>query len=1331
MPPLHPDKVSALLAHAFPEDRRRIGRQVNNIRRELTEGGDTAALMPQLAALNRQARESVKRRRARIDKRPRPVSPPALPIRRKRQEIIAAIRRHPVVIIAGETGSGKTTQIPQYCLAAGRGIDGIIGCTQPRRIAATSVAHRIAEELGVAPGTAVGYKIRFQEQLSPQAYIKIMTDGILLSEAQGDPRLNRYDTLIVDEAHERSLNIDFILGMLRTLAARRRDLRVIITSATIDTEKFAAAFDGAPVIEVSGRMFPVSVRYQPPVATESDPEAGHVEAAVTVLDELMTGTSRGDVLIFMPTEQGIRDACEMIDGRRYRHVSVMPLFARLSGSDQSRVFSRAPGRKIIVATNIAETSITIPGIRYVIDTGLARISQYNPRSRTTALPVSPISRSSADQRMGRCGRVEDGVCIRLYAEDDYDARPRFTPPEILRANLADVILRMIALNLGDPAAFPFIDPPATRRIRDGIDLLLELGALEKRPPKKDGSWPKYEYRLTPQGRLMAQIPVDPRLSRMMIEARVMGCLPEVVIIAAALSIPDPRERPAEQEKAADAAQQAFADPQSDFVTLLNIWRAYHRIGGTAGEMKRWCRAQFISYRRMREWRDLVYQLRTMAAEAGMDAGPWETPPPSAGQHDAVQSEANAAFSEQYGQLHRAVLSGLLSNIALKKEGNLFTAARGREIMVFPGSGLFSRAPRWIMAAEMVETSRLFARVCAGIDPQWLEALGGSLCKKSHQHPRWARSRGEVVADEQVTLFGLVIVSGRRIPFGRLDPEQATEIFIRDALVSGDIRQPLPFMVHNQELMASLEDIEHRIRRRDVLVNDEEMARFYRARLKAVWDLRRLKRMIRTRGGDDFLRMQPEDLMRYRPDPDELARYPDQLDTGVQSLACSYRFDPGKADDGVTVVVPSSVAPTIAPESMDWLVPGLLTEKIAELIRRLPKNYRRRLVPVTTHVDIISREMVPRTDRPLTAVLSEFIKERFGVDIPASAWQPERLPEHLRARIAIAGPDGDTIAASRDAAVLRTHDGPALPEPRVAALKRQWERDGVTPETFPDLPERIDLPGAKTGWAVFPALVSEDDGIAVRLLADPVKAVADHTKGVLAMYREVFRKDLAFLKKRLKLTGLTAAMTRPFGGTALLETQLMETVLRALFAKNLRTAAAFHHHAAAVRPTFMNQGQDVLAHCHRIVLAHSETVAALAALRRDNPSQPSALSLMNRLEKDLHRLVSTQFVSLYDVGRLEHLPRYLAAVAMRARRGVSDPTKEAMKAGIVDRHEHRLMEMLDALSHGTTQEKRAALEDYYWMIEEFKVSVFAQELGTAVKVSEKRLKQLADDIQRMV
>ena len=726
-------KIESLLPEALTVDRYAIRHEIIRIKRWTAKSPSDERINKRLVGLEKKLRTSVKKRLWRKANRPEPVYNHALPILAKKDQIIASISKNQVIIISGETGSGKTTQIPKFCLAAGRGIDGKIGCTQPRRIAAVTVSRRIAEELGEALGRSVGYKIRFKDKTSPNAFIKIMTDGILLAETQSDTYLNEYDTLIVDEAHERSLNIDFILGILKTLLKRRKDLKLIITSATIDTEKFSKAFDNAPVIEVSGRMYPVEVEYSPMETTsEENDDPTHIEMAVRVMDRLLNETVTGDILVFMPTEQDIRETCELIKVRKYKNTVIFPLFARLAASEQSQVFSNVSARKIIVATNIAETSLTIPGIKYVIDSGLARTSRYTPKSRITALPVTAISKSSADQRKGRCGRVENGVCIRLYSEEDFEDRPLFTRPEILRANLAEVILRMTALKLGDISDFPFIDKPASKSIQDGLDLLYELGAIV---PESNQKTKKKQKRLllSEKGRLMARLPVDPRLSRMLMEAQIQGCLKEMAVIASALSIQDPRERPAEKAQAADRVQKVFHDPSSDFITLLNIWKNYHRTWQkekTTGGLKRFCKTHFLSFRKMREWRDIHAQLSEILKEYGLENNTHrpentrvanDTSPQTP---DAESFAKDMGFTPLYATIHKSILSGFLSNIAMKKEENIFHGAKGKEVMIFPGSALFNRSKKWIVAAELVETSRLFARTCANIDSAWLEKLGG-------------------------------------------------------------------------------------------------------------------------------------------------------------------------------------------------------------------------------------------------------------------------------------------------------------------------------------------------------------------------------------------------------------------------------------------------------------------------------------------------------------------------------------------------------------------------------------------------------------------------------
>ncbi len=1317
--------LEAMLPEAMARARFEAAREIGHIRYQVRKRRRVNRVEDRLRVIEKRLQRSAQLRAQRAAVRPSWEPLDNLPITARQAAIVAAIRDHPVVIVAGETGSGKTTQLPKFCLAAGRGVSGLIGCTQPRRIAATTVAQRIADELGEPLGAAVGYKIRFQDRTRRESFIKVMTDGILLAEAQGDPALTAYDTLIVDEAHERSLNIDFILGILKKLIQRRRDLRLVITSATIDTEKFARAFDAAPIIEVSGRMFPVEVRYRP-IEVEDDGGEGYVEAAVAAVESLAGESARGDMLVFMPTEQDIRETCELLSARRLPRSKVMPLYARLSAADQHRVFAGSGSRKIIVATNVAETSITIPGIRYVVDTGLARIPRYSPRTRTTALPVAPIARSSADQRLGRCGRVENGICIRLYTEENYQGRPRFTPPEILRANLAEVILRMISLKLGDISAFPFIDPPDPRSIRDGLNLLVELEAIEKDEARSHRRGLE-RYRLTERGRIMARMPIDPRLSRMLIEARQQDCLPALLVIAAALSIQDPRERPVDREPAADQAHAAFKDPASDFVTLLNIWERARDIVRT-GPLKRFCREHFLSFRRMREWRDIHRQLKTIAADAGLDQDQARTPPP------AAAANRDDAFGALYTAIHMAILSGFLSNIALRKEKNFYRAARGRECMLFPGSGLFNRAGDWIVAAEMVQTSRLFARLAANIDSAWLEPLAGDQCRRLYLAPRWSRKRGQVVADEQVTLYGLVIVAGRRVGYGRIAPEEAAEIFVRHALIAGDVRQPLPFMTHNQALIDDVTDMENRLRRRGLLVDEETLYQFYRERLGTIADLRSLNQRIKKAGGDAFLRLTPADLLQMEPDADELALYPQEVALGSTRLRAEYRFNPGKEDDGITVTVPAARAHEVNPAAADWLVPGLLEEKIAALLRTLPKNYRRRLVPVGDTAALIAREM-PQTTDDLPTALGNFIHRRFQVDIPATAWNDGDLPAHLRMRFALKGPDGATIAVDRDAGILQKA-APAPPqESRAADLRRQWERDGITAWDLDDLPASVAAhPDDPAAFTLFPALVRPAEGltgVGLRLFGTHEEALRRHRDGVAALLEIVLARDLRQLKRQLGLPKALAGRVRLAGGAPALEKQLYARLVADHLHCDLRTATAFNERAARVRRTLMADGQALIAAVAPVVTAYDETRETVFALERQVGGQGVVADFLLDRREDMHKLVPENFVAIYDRSRLEHLPRYLKAIALRAERGVQAFDRDRPRAEAVVQATRALQRFVEQLTPRTSQVKRDALEDLFWLIEEYKVSLFAQELKTAVPVSAKRLEKKIGEISRIL
>jgi ATP-dependent helicase HrpA len=1339
-------KIESLLPKALRADRHAIRYEIIRIKTSGIKFSSENDTKNKLVRLEKRLRTSIKKKSWRKANHPKPIYNDTLPIFAKKDEIIDAISKNSVVIISGETGSGKTTQIPKFCLAAGRGIDGKIGCTQPRRIAATTVSGRIAEELGEELGRFVGYKIRFKDKTSPQGFIKIMTDGILLAEAQNDPYLNEYDTIIVDEAHERSLNIDFILGILKTLLRKRKDLRIIITSATIDTEKFSTAFDNAPVIEVSGRMYPVEIRYLPTDSTlEDDDEQTHIEMTVNAIDDLQLKSPIGDILVFMPTEQDIRDTCDLIKSRNYKHTVIFPLFARLSGSEQSKVFSRSSARKIIVATNIAETSITIPGIKYVIDTGLARISRYVPRSRTTSLPVTSISKSSADQRKGRCGRVENGICIRLFSEQAYENRPLFTIPEILRANLAEVILRMISLKLGDISDFPFIDRPASKSIQDGFDLLYELGAIIP-GPRQNKLKAKTSYSLTQRGKLMAKMPVDPRISRMLIEAQTQGCLDEMTVIAAVLSIPDPRERAAEKARQADQLHKTFVDPSSDFITLLNIWKKFHRIRekeNTIKSMKKFCKTHFLSFKRMREWEDIHAQLSEVLREYGLDGNKQlanavrikqGTPAPSSiAKHPDQRSE----FGSLYTSIHKSILSGFLSNIAVKKEKNIFQATKGKQVMIFPGSTLFNTSKTWIVAAELIETSRLFARTCANIDSAWLEKLGGDLCTYTYLDPHWERNRGEVVASEQVSLFGLVIVPQRPVSYGRIDPDQASDIFIQSALVHGDLKKKFDFMLHNQKLIDEVGRMEDKIRKRDILVSEDELFRFYHKRLTGCYDMRTLSKHIKQRGGDLFLRMKLEDILRYHPDEKELSLYPDTINLGNHRFDCVYTFDPDKNEDGATVKIPVSHAPKIPSESLDWLVPGLYREKITALIKGLPKVFRRKLVPIANTVDAIINDM-PKTQRSLITELGNFIYDRLGIDIPASAWPSDLLPDHLKMRISITDQKGKELCSGRDPSILRRTISSNM-DPKESrefkSARKKWERTGITCWDFPELPESISITGENhSTWFVYPGIQKasqQEKSVNLRLFLSPDQAVDVHKNGVAELYAIHFSTDLKFLKKALTLPKKREKTATYFGGAKRFQEKLYENIINSLFCKDIRSRDAFYSHAESVAPAILSSGRKLLDRSLSVLEAYHETRTELYSLEIACRTNPTTLKFLADLREELATLVPDTFLDLYDTDRLIHLVRYINAMGMRAQRALVNFKKDREKEKQVRFFTERLNKLLQELSPAASAEKKAAVESYFWLIEEYKVSVFAQELKTPVRISKTRLEKKLQEIERMV
>lgn len=1260
---------------------------------------------------------------------PFPISYPAdLPITDKKEEILQAFLENQVLVVTGETGSGKSTQLPKICLEAGQGRRGLIGCTQPRRIAAITLAARVAEELGPGGGPCVGYKIRFQDRTARQTRIKFMTDGILLAEAQRDRLFRMYDTLIIDEAHERTLNIDFLLGLIQRILPRRPDLKVIITSATIDPERFSRAFHGAPIIEVSGRTYPVEVWYRPPETLEDEEgEVGHIDQAVACVD-LLKGRrdpqSRGDVLIFMPTESDIRETVLRLEEKRYFNTIVLPLFGRLAASDQQRVFQNTSEEKIVVATNVAETSITIPRIRYVIDTGLARISQYNPRTRTQGLPVAPVSQASADQRKGRCGRVKAGICIRLYSEEDFLNRPLYTPPEIQRSNLAEVILRMLDLKLGNVMEFPFIDPPSPAAVKDGFAVLMELGAVDN------------HRKITPVGRTMARLPLDPRLSRMILEARAEGALQEMIILAAALSIQDCRERPLDLEAQADQAHAKFKDPRSDFVSLLKIWNTFWRsfeedasapggeTGGKPGEssrgmaplaappsrfasqsrMRRFCKENFLSYRRLREWHDIQEEICEILKELGGFEG--------------------KGLPASYDAIHRSILSGYLSHIAMRKEKNFYLGIRNRQLMVFPGSGLFNKAGSWIVAAEQVQTSRLYARTVADIDPAWIEDLGKHLCRSSYSEPHWERSRGQVVAWERVTLYGLPIVERRKVHYGRINPREAREIFIRSALVEGDLPPRYGFLEHNRRLIAQIEDLESKTRRRDLLIDDQALYEFYDRRLPDFADLRSFDRFLKDQeGGDSCLRMTEADLLRAEVDLETLEQFPDTLLFEGQTLPLNYRFEPGAEEDGVTVTLPVHLLSRMDEAFFRWLVPGLLLEKVTLLVKGLPKNLRKQLVPVSESARRLT-SLLRFREGDLPVQLSRLVGEHFGVRVPVDAWDESGLPSFLRMRFHIVDSEGKTLAAGRDFDRLCKLDVQQRESPLWEQARGRWEREDVQPSDLLQIAPCVELGRDSVGivHCAHPGLVAAGDKVSLRLFEDAREAWRENLGGLMALYRAAFSAEL----RQLRRTWVFPEEMGPFlffmGSRSLATLKLQNYLLREIFQLHEPQAIdgeKFRQNVERLRGRLGTVAAEMIQEILPVVEERGLTRSALERFEGMAAGNGLVSSRIGALLGELKTLVPPDFLDHYRREQIRDLPRFLRALRIRGERAYAAPEKDALKEKQIQPHLERYREMGASWDH-SPEEARKLITEYRWLLEEFKVSTFAPEVKTRVKASARRL-----------
>ena len=1277
-------------------DRHRLRRRLHGLRELARHGEDITAPLHEVSAAIERSRAIAALRRERL---PAATFPAELPITGQVEEIRTLIDAHPVIVLCGETGSGKSTQLPKICLSLGRGVHGRIGHTQPRRLAARSLAGRIAAELGCELGRAVGYKVRFRDHVAPETSVKLMTDGILLAEIQRDRFLNEYDTLIVDEAHERSLNIDFLLGYLRELLPRRPDLRVIVTSATIDPERFAAHFGGAPIIEISGRTYPVELRYRPPAESgAAERDDALQEALAAAVDEL-SDISRGDILVFLSGEREIRETAETLRKQRLPLTEVLPLYARQSATEQGRIFQTSAQRRIVLATNVAETSLTVPGIRYVIDAGYARISRYSHRARVQRLPVERISKASAEQRKGRCGRVAAGVCIRLYEEDDYAARADYTEPEILRTNLAAVILQMKILGFGDIEAFPFIDRPDPRYIRDGYRTLEELGAVDR------------ERRVTRLGRQIARLPVDPRIGRMLYAAAHTHCLREVLVLAAALSVQDPRERPIDRQQLADQAHALYRDEQSDFKGFLQLWTFLEEQKRHLSRRKfrELCQVQFLAPNRVIEWHDIHHQLRAELHDMGFR-----------------ENEADATFEE----IHRALLTGLLSQIGCRAQGTEreFLGTRGTRFHVFPGSGLFRKPPKWVMAAELVETTKLYARSVAGIEPEWVEAAAGHLVSRSYAEPHWERKRGQVAAYEKVSLFGLTLVPRRKVNFGPIDPVQAREIFLRFALVEGDFETRAPFWRHNRELIAYVHDLEAKSRRRDILVDDEAIYGFYAARIPdGIYSTPQFEQWLRQAATRQpkLLHLRLEDLLRQPLDSDA-AQFPDHLDLDGMALPLEYHFDPGSEVDGVTLVVPLAVLNQVTEGHASWLVPGLLHDRIVALLRSLPKQLRKHFVPAPEYAERCRRALAPG-DTPLAQALGAELRRLTGMHVPEDAWDEGAVPDFLRLRFRLIDDEGNTVAAGRNLTALKRQHGRAVAATEQRLPSAGLEREGLKDWDIGALPETVELTRGGVHLRGYPALVDCGDSVAVRVLDAADSTRRAHRAGLrrlvmLRLAREIraLRRDLRDLD-RLRLWYATAPV--PVADTAVgsagsFDDELVALIVDRAFLEGrgpVRDAEAFHAVIAA--------GQGSLAR-----VADETTVLVTEVLRRYHEARsamagriPAAwLPSVQDARAHLDRLVYRGFLLQTPWDRLAHYPRYLA--------GISKRLEKLGHAALRDRD--RMAEIAGIEGEWLAREEQARcaaradprLDEVRWLLEELRVSLFAQDLKTAVPVSVQRIER---------
>jgi len=1215
--------------------------------------------------------------------------PEQLPVSEKTDAIKSLINKNQVVILSGETGSGKTTQLPKICLELGLGVKGYIGHTQPRRIAARTVANRIAEELKCSIGESVGFKVRFSDHVNLQTHIKLMTDGILLAEIQSDRYLLDYEVLIIDEAHERSLNIDFILGYLKTILPKRPDLKIIITSATIDTDKFSKHFNNAPVIEVSGRTYPVQVLYHP--MDESDDDMSLQKGISNAVMEL-NRMQPGDTLVFLPGEREIRETAEYLRKHHPPHTEILPLYARLSVKDQEKIFKSHRGRRVILATNVAETSLTVPGIRYVIDSGLARVSRYSVRSRIQRLPIEAISQAAANQRAGRCGRVSSGVCIRLYSEQDYMNRPEFTDPEILRVNLANAILQMLFLKIGDIFDFPFINPPERKNINDGMRLLQEIGAVDAK------------NLLTETGKVLARFPVDPRIGKMIVQAEKERSLTEVLIIASFLSVQDPRERPFEAQQKSDELHARFADKESDFLAILKLWEYYHEQARhlSQSKLRKLCKAEFISYMRMREWKDILVQIKSLIAD--------------------LKFKPNDEAAK-YDQIHRAILSGLLSNIGFRSDDSEFVGSRQKKFFVFPGSNLQKKPPKWLMASEIVETRKNYARNVAKINPDWLVELGSHLVTRSYFDPHWQKNRAQVGAFEKVSLYGLIIVQKNRVNYGPINPKESREIFIRHALVYGELKTPEKFLAHNQALIAEIEAEESKLRRPDILIGEEDLYQYFDAIVpENIYSGHAFHQWYKKEKTNqpDLLKLSRDKLTRKTETQSTGQTHPEYLMVDGFRFKLEYHFEPGNVEDGVTAYIPLGLLNQIQVYWFDWLVPGMIKEKVIALIKTLPKSQRRNFVPVPDHTDAYLASVKPY-QQPLYTSLAERLSRTAGVAISPEDFEPERLPEHYFFYFKILDKDSKIIASGRNLVGLQVKYADSASEAFQASPVENIEKTDIKDWNFGDLPESTDIETTTGSFKAYPALQDNKDSVSLKFVATQQEANNLMVDGLLRLIKIKLDQKIKYLQNNLLHMDKMCMYYSSVSNCNELKDELLNFILKTVFLdeqKIIRSQEQFNQLIEDKQTDLMLKANEI---CEKNLNALKLFHESKKSLK--SKSNPLFLEALSDVNQQMSQLISRHYLKQLSFEWLQQFPRYLKAIQMRLDKLVNATT--------VDRKN-----MLEIKKYWAEYEKLQkspsadpqAVEQLRWMIEEYRVSLWAQGLKTRMPVSGKRLDVLLKQIR---